>query len=118
MLLLSSTDFLQNLSVSKNVSGTLSECQTVWIKIRTDILLVLIWIQTVCHGKQQTVKVATSKEKVNHIPLIFKFHICSYIISIFVVKSDNAFQGYHLTCYYIGQHIRFWYLSDMPRHFQ
>ena len=29
------------------LSGTLSECQTVWIQIRTDILSVLIWVQTV-----------------------------------------------------------------------
>ena len=32
----------------KNISQTLSECQTVWIQIRMDILSVLIWVQTVC----------------------------------------------------------------------
>ena len=37
----------------KNLSKTLSECQTVWIQIRTDILLVLIWVQTVCNSCQQ-----------------------------------------------------------------
>ena len=33
-------------------SGTLieSESQTVWIQIRTDVLSVLIWVQTVCKG--------------------------------------------------------------------
>ena len=31
-----------------NHPGPLSECQTVWIKIKTDILLVCIWVQTVC----------------------------------------------------------------------
>ena len=29
----------------KFFSGTLSECQTVWIQIRTDIMSVLIWVQ-------------------------------------------------------------------------
>ena len=28
--------------------GPPSECQTVWIQIKTDILLVFIWVQTVC----------------------------------------------------------------------
>ena len=46
----------------KILSRTLSECQMIWIKIRTDILLVLIWAQTVCKDYQQTPKVSTSKE--------------------------------------------------------
>ena len=44
----------------------LSECQTVWIQIRTDVLLVLIWIQNVCKGYQQTTKVATSMERARY----------------------------------------------------
>ena len=48
----------------KNLSGTLSECQKVWIQIRADILLVLIWVQTVYKGYQQTTKVSASKERV------------------------------------------------------
>ena len=39
-------------------------CQTVWIHIRTDDLLLLIWVQTVCKGYQQTTKVAANKERV------------------------------------------------------
>ena len=31
-----------------NHTGPPLECQTVWIQIRTDILLVFIWAQTVC----------------------------------------------------------------------
>ena len=41
----------------KNLSGTLSECQTVWFQT-------LIWVQTVCRGYQQTANVAPSKERV------------------------------------------------------
>ena len=48
----------------KILSGTLSQCQTVWIQIRTYVLSVLIWIQTICKVYQQTTKVTTSKERV------------------------------------------------------
>ena len=41
------------------------QCQTVWIRVRNDILSVLIWVQTVCKDYQQTIKVAASKESVN-----------------------------------------------------
>ena len=41
----------------------LSECQTVWTQIMTDIMLVLIWVQTVCKNYQQTTKIATSKAR-------------------------------------------------------
>ena len=44
MLLLSSADFFKINFFQKNNSGTLSECQTVWILIRTDVRSVLIWI--------------------------------------------------------------------------
>ena len=44
----------------KMLSGTLSECQTVWIQIRTDLLSVLIWVQTVCKGYRQTALDSTS----------------------------------------------------------
>ena len=54
--------FKMNIS-KKYISGTLSECQTVWIQIRTDVLSVLIWVQTVY--KQMT-KVAASKEIVKN----------------------------------------------------
>ena len=40
----------------KFFSGKLPECQRVWIQTRTDVLSVLIWVQTVCKGYQQTTK--------------------------------------------------------------
>ena len=64
MLLLPSADFFQNLLFQKILSGTLSECQMVWIQIRTYMLLVLILVKTVCKGYQQTTKVAASQERV------------------------------------------------------
>ena len=44
--------------------NNLSEFQSVWIQIRTDIWSVLIWVQTVCKDCEQTEKIATTKEKV------------------------------------------------------
>ena len=38
--------------LQKNLSRTLSECKTVWIQIGTNILLLLIWVQSVCKGYQ------------------------------------------------------------------
>ena len=38
----------------KILSGIPSECQTVWIQIRPEIILGLILLQTVCKGYQQT----------------------------------------------------------------
>ena len=48
----------------KNLLGILSECQTVLIQIRPDVLSGLIWVQTVCKDYQQMTKVATSRERV------------------------------------------------------
>ena len=47
-----------------NISGTLSECQTVWIPIRAKALSVLIWVQTLCKENQQMKKVAASRQRV------------------------------------------------------
>ena len=55
----------------KSLSETQSECQAIWIQIRTDILSVLIWVQTVTKGHQQTTNVAASKERVNVILSFF-----------------------------------------------
>ena len=56
--------FFKNELFQKNLSGTLFQCQTVWIQFRTDIMSVLIWVQTVCKDYQQTTKVAVSKKTV------------------------------------------------------
>ena len=51
-------DFLK-----KSISGVPSKSQTGTIQIRTDILSVLIWVQIVCKGYQQTTKIAASKDR-------------------------------------------------------
>ena len=58
MLLLSSADFFKINFLKKNLSGALSEWQTVWIQIRTGSILFAKII-----SRQQ---VAVSKETVTH----------------------------------------------------
>ena len=48
--------FFLNLHFQKGLSGIPSECQTVGIQIRPDVLSGLIWVQTVCKGYQKTTK--------------------------------------------------------------
>ena len=63
-MLLSSADFFQNKLFRKILSGILLECQTVWIQIRPDVLLGLIWVQTVCKSYQQTALVGNEFKRV------------------------------------------------------
>ena len=49
-----SADYFQNNFLRKILSGISSDCQTLWIQIRPNILLGLIWVQTFCKGYQQT----------------------------------------------------------------
>ena len=46
--------FFENKFFRKIISGIPFECQTDWIQIRPNILLGLIWVQSVCKGYQQT----------------------------------------------------------------
>ena len=46
-------------------SKTQSECQMVWIQIKTDILSSLIWIKTFCKCYQQMTKVTTSMPRIS-----------------------------------------------------
>ena len=54
MFLLLADFFSSKLMFSKIKSGVSSECQTVLILIRADVLSVRIWVQTVCKGYQWT----------------------------------------------------------------
>ena len=82
ILSLSSADFFQNYHFQKIISGTLSVCQTVWIQIRTDNLSVLIWVQTVCKGYQQTTKVAACKERVKFVLYNINFTLKENLVMI------------------------------------
>ena len=64
MLLLSLSDSLKNELFKIILPGTLSECQTVWVQVRLNVLSGLLWAQTVCKVYQQMTKVTASKERV------------------------------------------------------
>ena len=59
-----------------NHSGPPSECQTVWIQIKTDILLVFIWVQNVCKRL-----LANNKIKHWHAKSYKKYFSVQYIVS-------------------------------------
>ena len=44
-------------------SGISPEYQTVWIQIRPDIILGLIWVQTGCNSNQQMTNIVTSRHR-------------------------------------------------------
>ena len=44
----------KSIFLEKILSGIPSVCQTAWIQSRPDLLSGLTWVQTVCHGYQQT----------------------------------------------------------------
>ena len=51
MIFLSFADLFFKINLYQKIfPGTLSECQTVWIQIRTDVWSVLIWVQSVWKG--------------------------------------------------------------------
>ena len=70
--------FFKTKFIELNHQGPPSECQTVWIQIKTDILLVFIWVQTVCKkGYWQTTKLSTGMQRV----LTSKYFSVQYIVS-------------------------------------
>ena len=57
--------FLQSSCFKLIISGTLSECQTLWTQNQTKRTLDMIWVRTVCKGyHEQMTKVAANKERV------------------------------------------------------
>ena len=80
------TLFILHAFFKKNLSGIPSQCQTVWIQIRPDILLGLIWVQTICKGYQQMTKVATSGERVK-VPIMTAADINFYLFFILQRKQ-------------------------------
>ena len=60
-----------------NHPGPPSRCQTIWIQIKTAILLVLIWVQTVCKRLLQMTKLSTGMQRV----IAGKYLSVQYIVS-------------------------------------
>ena len=64
LILFSKSTFLK-----KNLSGTPSECQAVWIPIRPDVLSGLIFVQSVCKGDEQTTRVGDASVLFCSVPI-------------------------------------------------
>ena len=56
--------FKKKKKIKKKIFQEYHQYQTVWVQIRPDVLLGLIWVQTVCKSYQQSIKVAISRERV------------------------------------------------------
>ena len=83
-----------------NHPGPPSECQTVWIQIKTDILLVFIWVQTVSKGYWQTTKLSTGVQRV----ITGKYFSVQYIVSYRDIhayvyhKYSDTFNTFNMLC--------------------
>ena len=62
-----SADFFFKINFLKKPLGTLTKCQTIWIKIRTDRMSALIWVQTVCKDYQQMKKSPLAKKELKSV---------------------------------------------------
>ena len=60
-----------------NHLGPSSECQTVWIQIKTAILLVFIWFKLFAKGYWQTTQLSTGMQRV----IAGKYFSVQYIVS-------------------------------------
>ena len=69
--------FLKMKFLKINHPGPPSECQTVWIQIKTGILLVFIWVQLFAKGYWQTTKLSTGMQRV----ITGKYFSVQYIVS-------------------------------------
>ena len=94
--------FFQKWLFQKILLGTLSECRTVWIQIRADILSVLISVQTVFRGHQQTSKDAASKERVEYFfSTVFNLMWYLYIFLCYIDKPHTVF-GFKVNGYKVS----------------
>ena len=74
-----------------------TECYTVWTQIRTDVLSVLIWVQTVYKGFQQTTKFAASKERANgpaYEVLVLIAYTLIHYFNMYANGAQNAEKSY------------------------
>ena len=90
MLLSHLMTFLQKLTFSKDSfrKTFIVLSQTVWIQIKTNILQVIIWVQTVCKSYQQMTKVAAARKELTLTSLYKGMHDT---LSQFIVDDTMQF---------------------------
>ena len=78
MFLFSSAEFLQNyVFLQINHRGSPSECQTVWIQIKIDVLWSSSWFKLFAKGYWQTTKFSTGMQRA----ITGKYLSVQYIVS-------------------------------------
>ena len=92
---LSSADFFQNQFFRKILSGIRSECQTVWIQIRPDILSGLVWVHTVYKSYQKTT--LGDKEYTLLSLMGFPIHIDTIRLGLFILYIEPFHSRYRET---------------------
>ena len=93
MFLLVSADFFQNYLFQKFFQNTVSVSNGLNPdQDQSDILSVLIWVQTVCKGYQQTIKVAASKERVKEDKMKANVYICHKIRRLMGILFIHSIQ--------------------------
>ena len=103
MVLMLSANFFSKLTFQNSLSGTLSECHLNSLDPDQDrqfSLSVLIWVQTVCKGYQQTTKVAASnKESVKYFSAKTYEILVLHIIWQRRLGRDCAYEQSHQSLY-------------------
>ena len=98
----SSADFFNEL-YKTNLSGIPSECQTVWLQIRTDVLSGLIWVQTVCKGFNRRQKPPLAGKVLDDISSTIlsagRSHSVSELKFMQIVRPDTPHNLYNISIY-------------------
>ena len=98
--LLLSADFVQKYFFSKNYFRNTSECQTVWIQIRTTILSIFIWVQTVCNCYEQTTKTSLARKGLKGTKITGERFLMLWAYIIFLVHTVRTLMRCHILWVY------------------
>ena len=121
---LSSVDVFFKLTFfQKHLSGIQSECQTVWIQIRSDVLSGLIWIQTVCKDVSRRQKPPVAEKELRAMNTLKKYKRTLHYetslfkyIDIFTTKKGNFSDKKKWDILHISaQNTDCWYSLEPPR---
>ena len=90
-MFLSSADFFSKSTFLKKFFQEYHQCQTVWSQIWPNILLGLIWVQTVCKGYEQTTLVSKKFSCSAHVQFSSKVLGLNHLLTIIVCASSKLF---------------------------
>ena len=123
--------FFQNKLFKKIISRTLSECLTLWIRIRTGVMSVMIWVQTACKGYQKRQRKKLERplriqnqilEIIHTVPNIYhsineyvaRWHSSQYPGSLLLFHVYNLLKSWLIKKFSAGSNLIF--LEQKPAH--